>query len=95
MNQISQRRADIYARALAKWGKNDEIMLALEEMAELSKELLKNINRGKDNIREITEELSDVYITLEQVRQIYNIPGEAIQSIVDEKIDRLEKRLNA
>ena len=52
---------DVCQKALDVWGKEAQILMVLEEMSELQKEILKNINRGKDNIKEIAEETADVF----------------------------------
>jgi NTP pyrophosphatase (non-canonical NTP hydrolase) len=82
-------------RALATWGRDSQVMLALEEMAELSKELLKNINRRRDNIKEIAEELADVYVTLEGIENLYGVSDIEISGLMDAKISRLKARLDA
>ena len=64
---------DIYHRALKTWGKNPQMLQVIEEMSELTKEILKNVNRGKDNVSEIIEETADVEIMLEQLKCCYNI----------------------
>lgn len=38
---------DILCRALRTWGKEPQMMQVIEEMSELIKEILKNINRKK------------------------------------------------
>ena len=35
---------ELYKRALKDWGKEPQMMQVIEEMAELTKEILKNIN---------------------------------------------------
>jgi hypothetical protein len=82
-------------RALAKWGGDSQVMLALEEMAELSKELLKNINRGSDNVAQITAEIADVYVVLENVKNVYSVKDGDISEIMDAKILRLKAKLDA
>lgn len=78
--------------ALLKYGKQSRILIAVEEMTELSKELLKNINRGKQNETEIAEEMTDVYIMLEQLKDIYNISEEKLSQIACEKFLRWKKK---
>ena len=41
---------DTYERALKTWGKEAQMLQVIEEMSELTKEILKNINRGKNNV---------------------------------------------
>jgi len=90
--KLTERQADIFSQTVERWGRDSQILLALEEMSELSVELLKNL-RGRDNVDKIAEELADVYVVLEQARRIYDIKNDAIQKIADSKIDRLEQRL--
>ena len=44
---------DWYERALRVWGKQPQMLQAIEEMSELIKEILKNVARGKDNLNEL------------------------------------------
>lgn len=60
-------------------------LIAVEEMAELSKALLKNVNRGKDNVDDIFEELADVSNLLEFLKMIYNISDEQVWEYEDKK----------
>ena len=41
---------NIYKRALKTWGKEPQMLQVIEEMSELIKEILKNINRKKSDI---------------------------------------------
>ena len=59
---------EILEQAIAKWGKQAQLLMVLEEMSELQKEILKNINRGKDNVAEIVDETADVEIMLTQLK---------------------------
>lgn len=59
----------ILKRALQTWGKQPQMLMVVEEMSELMKEILKNINRKKDNIAQIIEETADVEIMLEQLKE--------------------------
>ena len=76
------------------WGKKSQVLIALEEMAELSKELLKNINRSKNNETEIKDEIADVYIMLEQLKLMYNISEDELIQLMENKLERLKTRLN-
>ena len=64
-------------------GKNKIILIAVEEMSELIKALLKNINRGKDNREDILMELTDVSMFLEYVKMIYGFKDEEIRDYQD------------
>ena len=65
--------------------------IAIEEMSELTKELLKNTLRGKDNIQQITEEIADVTLMLEDLQVMYNIKQSDIDKIVEQKIYHMLK----
>lgn len=68
----------------AKYGKDLQINIVIEEMAELTKELLKD-KRGKDNRPQIVEELADVLFTLEYVKIAFNIKQEEIDKVLKDK----------
>ena len=55
------------AVALEAFGKEHQLIICMEEMAELTKELTKHL-RGRDNIPQIAEEVADVEIMLEQLK---------------------------
>lgn len=84
-------RRDTYSEAVSAYGKQSQLIMAMEEMAELTKELSKNI-RGTKNVSAISEEMADVEIMLEQLKVIF-----ANRSEVDRmrccKLDRLAERL--
>lgn len=83
----------ICKRALETWGEAPQMMQCIEEMAELTKEILKNINRKKDNVAEIIEEAADVEIMLEQLKANYKIEEQVAQYKAD-KLLKIEQRLN-
>lgn len=83
----------ILKRALATWGEQAQMLMVVEEMSELMKEILKNINRKKDNVAAIIEETADVEIMLEQLKANYNIE-EQVAAYKAEKIKLIEQRLN-
>lgn len=84
---------DIYHRALKTWGKDAQMLQVIEEMSELIKEILKNVNRGKDNISEIIEETADVEIMLEQLKCCYNINTQ-VADYKKQKLLKIAKRLD-
>ena len=57
------------------------------------KEILKNVNRGKDNLAEIIEETADVEIMLEQLKENYQI-ADKVEVYKSEKIKLIERRLD-
>lgn len=77
------------------YGHNLQKMQAVEEMAELSVELIKNANRNKSNEEAIKDEIADVSLMLYQLKMIYNITDEEIEKVIDRKIDRQLERIEA
>ena len=82
-----------YERALKTWGKEPQMLQIIEEMSELTKEILKNVNRHKDNISELIEETADVEIMLEQLKYCYNIRKE-VEDYKAQKLIKINKRLD-
>ena len=92
MNKIAyEERKEIYEKALRTWGTQAQIMMAIEEMSELTKELCKHF-RGRPNGEEIVDELADVTIMVEQLRLIFGV-NDAVCDQMDVKMLRLKKRI--
>ncbi len=83
---------EVCQKALERWGKEAQLLMVLEEMAELQKEILKNLNRNKDNLVEIIDETTDVLIMLDQLQYIYGIEKAVIKH-APEKIEKIKARL--
>lgn len=91
-NKISyEERAKVYTDALSTFGPNMQLIVALEEMSELQKEITKAL-RGNLHPMHLAEEVADATIMLEQVRQIFNI-NEEVCDMMDKKIARLAFRV--
>ena len=84
---------ELYQRALRVWGKEPQMLQVIEEMSELIKEILKNVNRKKDNIDEIIEEAADVEIMLGQLKCCYDI-ADKVRAYKAEKLKVIAKRLD-
>jgi NTP pyrophosphatase (non-canonical NTP hydrolase) len=82
---------NIYQKAINKFGTTMQTDVAIEEMSELIKELIK-FKRGKENYKEIAEEIADVEIMMEQLRFIYNVYYET-EDIKEQKLKRLKYRI--
>ena len=83
---------DLMDKAIKTWGPNAQLLMVLEEMSELQKEILKNVNRGKNNIDEIIDETADVEIMLEQMKHIFQIQ-EAVEKRIPIKLEKVKARL--
>ncbi len=74
--------------AVNVYGKTSQCTVCMEEMAELTKELSKNL-RGQDNAAHI----ADVEIMLEQLKLMFNIRDEVTQQRTA-KLQRLDNRIS-
>lgn len=83
----------ILRRALDTWGEQAQMMMVVEEMSELTKEILKNVCRHKNNLAEIVEETADVEIMLEQLKENYQI-HEKVEAYKKDKIKLIQTRLD-
>ena len=75
---------DIY-----KW---KQVIVAIEELSELQKELCKSL-RGDTNYDNIIEEIADVEIMLEQMKIYFEINENEIEEMKKLKIERAKERL--
>ena len=94
------KNPEVLQDAIGRYGAPAQIDMAIEEMSELTKAILKNRRNyaaitadERGRLREaIIEEAADVIVTVAQVVMIYAEPEE-IQAEVDFKINRLRERL--
>jgi hypothetical protein len=63
-------KEEIYQKAIEVFGIPMQLIMAIEEMSELTKEIIKDL-RGKRNFAHISEEIADIEIMLEQLKIIY------------------------
>lgn len=79
-------------QAVKHFGSDSRILLAIEEMAELQKELCKH-SRGRDNYYNIAEEIADVQIMLEQLMIMFDC-RETVEEWKFAKLMRLKELMN-
>lgn len=90
--------AELYRRAYRKWGIRAQMLMVVEESAELTKEICKAERKGLINVQaEVTEELVDLEIMVEQLKVIlsdhlHSFDGMYMR-IQEDKINRLKERL--
>lgn len=75
----------------AKYG-DKQLVVAIEECAELQKELCKAL-RGQANKSNIAEELADLCIVANQVSDYFGISIDELKFIMNQKLNRTKKRL--
>jgi len=87
-----EEREKVYREAIDRYGVNHQIGVAVEELLELGKELQKYANRGVDTRKQITEEMADVAVAMEQLQLIFK-NGEDLATVAYEKVKRLEDNM--
>lgn len=79
---------------LKKHGKDKQLIKAVEEMAELQKEICKYLigYRSESRIEKIYDEFADVKLLMLQLEQILELDSDRIAEIMQEKIERTLKK---
>jgi len=90
--EFNTNQINVMIDALEHYGNNAQVDIAIEEMSELIKELLKN-RRGEENRSMIADEMADVYIRLEQLKFIFGINETELKVNAEFKIQRLKNRI--
>jgi len=84
---------EIYQKALDKWRIESQIKVAVEEMAELTVELMKYGRKiNGSTVEDITKEIADVEIMLSQLK-VYFGNKEKVENLKKLKLERLEELL--
>lgn len=81
----------ILNKAIQKYGVSAQLGMFHEETAELILAINRK-SRGRDD--NVAEEIADVLIMLAQIQLMFNIKSSNVRKIRQQKIQRLEKRLN-
>lgn len=90
--ELHERLGGLCIQALGRWGENSQLAMCAEECAELGAEILRVLRGRKDHEMSMMEEAADVFITVTQLRLL---APTLFDSKVREKLDRLEKLLEA
>lgn len=84
----------IIAKSIKHYGAEIQSTVCIEKCAELIQAISK-AKRGKFDENNMTEEIADVLICIEILKQIYNIPDYSIKNWIERKrkriLDRMEK----
>lgn len=84
-----EREAKILEGAIEKWGATTQVVVAIEELSDLQKELCKFLRYGSCDRLTMHDEMADVSIMLNQLSLIFGDPTE--REIA--KLERLEGRV--
>ena len=80
----------LYKQLIKTFGSRYQILIAIEELSELQKELIKYL-RNKNNQDHISEEMADVDIMLYQLRLIFK-NDKKIDQYIKKKTKRTQQR---
>lgn len=83
---------DIIKQSIDFYGKDVQSTVCMEECAELIQAISKE-KRGKHDKQHLIEEMADVYICLEMLKEIYNISSKEIESMIERKQQREIERI--
>lgn len=89
--EILESNKKLFMQCFKLWGTTAQTNIAIEEMAELTKELCK-YNRGHGNLDCLIDEMVDVLIMLNQLFIIYEVSNDAFGFMLNLKIKRLSER---
>ena len=84
---------EVYEKAIELWGKDFQILMLIEECAELQQALIHRL-RGRKEEGEIVEELADVQIMIEQNRLIFDTEN-SFDDVKHKKLVRLNARIKS
>lgn len=82
----------IIAKSIKHYGAEIQGTVCMEECAELIQAISK-AKRGKFDENNMTEEIADVLICIEMLKQIYNIPDCSIKNWIERKQERMLRRM--
>jgi hypothetical protein len=87
--EISDETLGILDLAICCFGEDSQLLMAVEEMSELQKEICKKFRYDKDTSSpELVDEVADVLITVYQVARMCGV--EAVNERISYKIGRLK-----
>lgn len=85
---------DKLRKVINHFGKLHQVVKLGEEVGELNKAILNYENGYKLTNVEITEEIADVYLLLEQIKQMYHLDESEIEQVMLMKLDRVFDKYN-
>lgn len=83
---------EIVSKSLDTYGNGIQLVVCMEELSELTQAISKEI-RGKDNRNNLVEEMADVIICLEILKQIFAVTNVELEEWVKFKQGRTLKHI--
>lgn len=81
-----------YKRLIEKYGEK-QLVVAIEELSELQKEICKYLRDGKIEKKNIVEEIADVQIMIDQLIVYFDISNSDVENEKKFKLERTRMRL--
>lgn len=82
----------IISKSIKHYGEEIQSTVCMEECAELIQAISK-AKRGKLDKENMMEEIADVLICIEMLKQIYNISDYSIENWIERKQERILRRM--
>ena len=86
--------SNVVKKSIEHYGADLQTVVCMEECAELIQAISK-MKRGKDNRYNLIEEIADVMICIEILKQVYGISDNEIQNYVCQKQNRSIERMKS
>lgn len=86
--------SNVVKKSIDHYGADLQTVVCMEECAELIQAVSK-MKRGKDNRNNLIEEMADVMICMEILKQVYGISDNEIQNYVCQKQNRTIERMKS
>lgn len=86
---------DVLDKAIKKYGVEKQLLVCMEEPAELIQAISKVERYPEDSTRmqDLIEEMADVTICLDYLKLIYNIRQEELDEWINRKVKRISKKI--
>lgn len=86
------KRLEIYDKAECEWGRQSQMIAAIEELSELSVEIAKMLNKKRQTDTAIIDELADASIMIEQIIHMHAL-NDDVNKRINYKLERLKNKL--
>lgn len=86
--------SNIVDKSIEHYGSDLQTVVCMEECSELIQAISK-MTRGKDNRDNLIEEMADVMICMDILKQVYGVSDNEIQNYVCQKQDRCVERMKS
>lgn len=90
--KLQDKMDAVNSQAILKYGIRLQSTVCMEELAELTQQISKQL-RGKGDKAHLAEEIADVYICLDMLRKMYGVDSELLAILISYKLDRTRDRM--